>query len=87
MRLARTFRIGPGWRKPGPVRIASSSTPARSGGHAAAPGYPACIRSVLAGYTPQISQRRAHASVPGGWQTPNRARGGAQEEEQLWGSR
>jgi hypothetical protein len=40
-----------------------------------------------AGYTPQISQRRAHASVPGDWQTPDRARVGAQEEEQLWGSR
>src|ERR1700751_5662479 len=33
-------------------------------------GYPGCIRWGAAGYTPQISQRRAHASVPGGWQTP-----------------
>jgi hypothetical protein len=87
MCLATTFRTWPGWRKPGAARIASSATPARTGGRAAGTGYPACIRWGPAGYTPQISQRRAHASVPGGWQDPDRARAGAQKEEQLWGSR
>ena len=47
----------------------------------------ACIRWGLAGYTPQISQRRAQTSVPDGWHDPGKAWAGAQEEEQLWGSK
>jgi len=38
MRLATTFRTWPGWRKPGAARIASSATPARTGGRAAGTG-------------------------------------------------
>ncbi len=41
----------------------------------------------MPGYTPQISQSRAHTTVPSGWQVDMRHGIGAQEEEQLWGSR
>ena len=73
MRLAENFPRLPRGRGPGKAgtaRIASAATPARPGGHLRRNGYPACIRLGLAGYTPQISQRRAHASVPGDWQDP-----------------
>ena len=45
------------------------------------------IDRVVPGYTPQISQRRAHRTVRRGWQVHMRHGIGAQEEEQLWGSR
>jgi len=45
------------------------------------------IDRVVPGYTPQISQRRAQTTVPSGWQVHTRHGIGAQEEEQLWGSR
>ena len=50
-------------------------------------GDPGCIRLSVAGYTPQISQRRAHGSGSGGWHNPRTGSGRRQEEEQLWGSR
>jgi hypothetical protein len=76
-----------GRRKAGAAPIASSATPVRPGGYSAVTGTRPAFVWARPGYTPQISQRRAHASVPGGWPTPDRARAGAQEEEQLWGSR
>jgi hypothetical protein len=45
------------------------------------------IDRVVSGYTPQISQRKAHKTVPSGWQVHMRHGISAQEEEQLWGSR
>src|SRR5215471_3293307 len=42
------------------------------------------IDRALSGYTPQISQRRAHTTVLSGGQVHMRHGFGAQEEEQLW---
>jgi hypothetical protein len=91
MRPAAALRraaTGIGGGKPGAARTASpTGAPGPRGGLAETGTRPA-LGSLLPGYTPQISQRRAHGSVPGGWQDPpDRARAGAQEEEQLWGSK
>ncbi len=91
MRLAgalRTRAAGTGRGKPGATRGTSSTGSAGPRGDPAETGTRPAFGRHLPGYTPQISQRRVHASVPGGWQDPpDRARAGAQEEEQLWGSR
>lgn len=90
MRLATTFRARyhrPGRGKPGAARIASSVPPACRGGYPRVTGTRLAFGWARPGYTPQISQRRAQTSVSDGWQDPGKAWAGAQEEEQLWGSK